>query len=165
MLEVVCLYAWQPETYVLSPVQMAQCWLPGLQARLNAGTVTVHEPVVFAVSGCPTGTCRTGVLHSSGHAQSPSSGESAGSGEVPGSRGGATPVNVADPVNGESGGGVDGTGAAGPVGATEKAAACGMRLKTVLQVNLQAGPNGRIDIKTRSWMDGLRARMRERDQS
>ena len=138
----------------------------GLQARLNAGTVAVHEPVVYAVNGCPTGTCRTGVLYSSGQAESPSSSKSAGSGEGPESRGEATPVNVPDAADGESSGSVvAGSSSARPVSASEEATACGLQPKTVLEVNVNAGSKGRIDIKTRSWMDGLRARMRERDQS
>ena len=110
------------------------------QARLNAGTVAVHEPVVFASSADPTAACRGGVLHSSGRPAS--SHDSFGrSSDSPDSRGGASPVNT-------------------PV---ESGAACDALPGRSLQVNVNAGPGGRIDVRTRSWMDGLRDRMRERE--
>ena len=122
----------------------------------------MHEPVVFAVNGCPTGTCRSGVLHSSGRAVPSSSDRGASSGEGPDSRGGALD-NVQGAAGGKSGGSADGASTAGVVNIPGEAADCGVRSEKTLQVNVNAGPGGRIDIKSRSWMDGLRARMRERD--
>ena len=114
------------------------------QARLNAGTVTVHEPVVFASSASPSAMCRGGVLHSSGQPggrPGPADDSNAHGSVGPDSRAGASPVNRS---------------------ATE-GTACDVSPGQSLQVNMNAGPGGRIDVRTRSWMDGLRARMQVKD--
>ena len=123
----------------------------------------MHEPVVFAVGGCPTGTCRTGVLHSSGHVGSQPSEGSIGSSDSPDSRADASPINVPVAAGGGSGGGPDGTSDSGPVSSSDETSACRVRLERMLQVNVHAGLNGRIDVRTQSWMEGLRARVQERN--